>query len=270
MNKRLILSVIVSFLASSSLFAQVEETVPPLRNTHFITGLGGSYVNIIDQGISPLLYKGIGGGVVLGHLHETSRSIAQSTARFDFNNPNNSINGTDMYTFRLEGLYQHFFQLKNQSGKKLKILPGISGLGRWVLRDKLSYTNNKQHVETRFSLAPALLIKRPFQLWKRDFEIGMFSQLPLVTYATRPLFASTRFPASVNQDEIKFFDYLKKGEVVSLGSYFRLSAQTYLLYSFKNGNALRLDYFWMFESYNALNPIRTGEHGLMISTFLKL
>lgn len=248
--------------------AQVEEEAS-LKSTHFITGIGGSYINVVDQGISPLLYKGIGGGVVLGHLRETRRSIAQSTARFDFNNPSSSVSGAEMYTYRLEGVYQHYFKLKDQESR-LKVYPGISGLGRWMLKQHLSYTNNSQHIETRFSLAPSVLVKFPFNLWKRKFETGIFSQVPLITYATRPLFASARFPASVNKEEVEFIDYLKDGEIISFGRYFRFSTQTYLQYYFKNGNALRLDYFWMFERYDEKNPVSIGEHALMISTFLKL
>lgn len=270
MTRKLIFLAIIASLFYVKGVGQAFEETSFQNSTYFITGIGGSYVNVQDQGISPLNYQGIGGGVVLGHLRETKRSIAQSTARFDLNNPSSSISGATMLTYKLEGTYQHYFKNLGKDDGKWKIYPGISGLARWVLRDHQSFTNNRQHIETRFSIAPSVLIKRPFNIFKRDFELGIFSQLPLLTYATRPLFASTRFPASVNKEEVEFFDYLKEGEIVSLGNHFRLSTQTYLLFPFKNGNALRLDYFWMFESYKALNPVKTGEHGIMISTFLKL
>ncbi len=268
-RKQIFLIFIAAIFCTKS-YAQDSEELTFQKSTYFITGIGGSYVNVQDQGISPLNYAGIGGGAVLGHLRETRRSLAQSTARFDLNNASSDISGAAMFTYRLEGMYQHFFKSLGKDNGKWKVYPGLSALGRWVLRDHQSFTNNSQHIETRFSLAPSVLIKRPFSFFKLDFEMGIFSQLPLLTYATRPLFASTRFPSSVNKEEVEFFDYLKDGKIVSLGNHFRLSTQTYLLFPFKNGNSLRLDYFWMFESYNAQNPIKTGEHSLMISTFLKL
>ncbi len=270
MTKKLIFSALIAILFCVKSFGQDFEEEIFQNSTYFLTGIGGSYVNVQDQGISPLSYQGVGGGVVLGHFRETKRSITQSTVRFDLNNPSSEISGAAMYTYRLEAIYQYYFKNFGKEDGKLKIYPGISGLARWVLRDHQSFTNNSQHIETRFSLAPSVLIKRPFNIFNRDFELGIFSQLPLLTYATRPLFASTRFPASVNKEEVEFFDYLKNGEILSFGNHFRLSTQTYLLFPLKSGNALRLDYFWMFESYNAQNPVKTGEHGLMISTFFKL
>lgn len=269
---RINLSLLCAFFGTLfSSFAQVNDKNKPYENkTYFITGVGGSYVNVIDEGISPLLYKGVGGGAVLGHYRETAKSITQSTARFDFNNPISSISGAEMYTYRLEGMYQHFFKTKNQEGNSIKIYPGAAFLGRWVLRDHLSFTNNSQHIETRFSLAPSVLLQLPFSLFKRKFETGIFSQIPIITYATRPIFASTKFSASLNKENADFFDYLKDGEISSFGDYFRWSAQSYLLFHLNSGNAIRLDYFWMYENYNSINPVTTGEHSIMISTFLKL
>jgi hypothetical protein len=240
------------------------------QQTHLITGIGGSYVNVIDEGISPLLYSGIGGGVILGHFQEKENSINTSSAKFEFNIPSSSISNAEMYTFRLEGHYQRYWKLDHKANKKWQLRPGLDLSAKWALRQHLTFTNNSQHIETRFSVAPALMIARPFKLWKRKFEIGFFHSTPLITYATRPLFASTRFPASVNKEEIEFFDYLKEGEIISLGSYFKWSAQYYLYYQIKNGNGLRLDYFWSYERYEAQNPIRTGEHSITISTFFRI
>lgn len=249
---------------------QEQKAISFKKQTHFITGIGGSYVNVIDEGISPLLYKGIGGAVILGHFHEKERIINTSRAKFDFNNPSSSISNAEMYTFRLEGHFQQYWKPANLENKKLKIRPGIDLSAKWALRQHLSFTNNSQHIETRFSAAPAVMIARPFNLWSRTFELGLFTSTPLITYATRPLFASTRFPASVNKEEVEFFDYVKGGEIISLGSYFKWSAQYYLYYPLKNGNGLRLDYFWSYESYNSQNRIRTGEHSILISTFFKI
>jgi len=248
-----------------------DKTDTSFKNqTHFITGIGGSYVNIIDEGISPLLYNGIGGGVVLGHYQEKKKSINTFLAKFDFNAPSSKISNAEMYTYRLEGHYQRYWKLANEANSKWKIRPGVDFSAKWALRQHLSFSNNSQHIETRFSLAPSVMIARPFKLWNRNFELGTFASIPLLTYATRPLFASTKFPASINKEEIEFFDYLKGGEIISLGSYFKWTSQYYFYYAFKNGNGLRLDYLWSFESYKAQNPIKTGEHSIVISTFLKI
>ncbi|HET8859825.1 hypothetical protein [Marivirga sp.] len=240
------------------------------NQTHFITGIGGSYVNVIDEGISPLLYNGIGGSAVLGFYQEKENHVKTGIAKFDFNNPSSSISNAEMYTFRLEGHYQYYWKIQSQKNQKWKIRPGLDLSAKWALRQHLGYTNNSQHIETRFSLAPAIMVALPFQLWNRNFEIGLFTSIPLITYATRPLFASTRFSASVNKDEVEFFDYLKDGEIISFGNYFKWSAQYYLYFPLKNGNGLRLDYFWSYENYQALNPMQTGEHSIMISTFFKI
>ncbi|WMN12141.1 hypothetical protein QYS49_32580 [Marivirga salinae] len=248
-----------------------ENKVDDFKNqSHFITGIGGSYVNVLDEGISPLLYNGIGGGVILGHFQEKENSINTSSAKFDFNNPSSSISNAEMYTFRLEGHYQHYWKMKDDEKWDWKIRPGFDLSAKWALRQHLSFTNNSQHIETRFSVAPSLMIENTFQLWNRNFNFGYFTSIPILTYATRPLFASTKFPASVNKEEVEFLDYVKDGEIISFGNYFKWSSQFYLYYPLKNGNGLRLDYFWNFESYKAQNPMITGEHSIMISTFFKI
>ncbi|WP_375579429.1 hypothetical protein ABWH96_20935 [Marivirga tractuosa] len=269
MNKLLTFGFFI-FISYFQVLGQENKAIDFQKQTHFITGIGGSYVNVIDEGISPLLYKGIGGNVILGHFQEKEKSINTSSAKFDFNNPSSSISNAEMYTFRLEGHYQKFWKLESQEEKKWKFRPGFDASAKWALRQHLSFTNNSQHIETRFSIAPALMIARPFQLWNRNFELGAFTSIPLLTYATRPLFASTRFPASVNKEEVEFLDYIKQGEIISFGSYFKWSVQYYLYFQLKNGNGLRLDYFWGYENYKAQNPIQTGEHSLMISTFFKI
>ena len=260
----------LTFLICFSTIGQEKKNEAFKKNTHFITGIGGSYVNVIDEGISPLLYKGIGGGAAIGHLQEKAKSLSTSLVKFDFNNPTNSLNSAEMYTFRLEGHYQQYWKLTNQEESTWKIRPGMDASAKWALRQHLSFTNNSQHIETRFSIAPALMIARPFSLWNRNFEFGIFTSIPVLTYATRPIFASTRFAASINKEEIEFFDYVKEGKIVSFGEYFKWSAQYYLYFPLKSGNGLRLDYFWSYERYNAQNPIKTGEHSIMISTFFKI
>lgn len=271
MNKLKIFGLsLIAYIICFPSMGQDKEADSLQKKTHFITGVGGSYVNLIDHGISPLLYKGIGGAAILGYYQEKPKSVNTFSAKFDFNNPSSSISNAEMYTYRFEGHYQSYWKLKSRRQKKWKIYPGFDASAKWALRQHLTYTNNSQHIETRFSIAPALMVARPFQLWKRDFEIGVFTSTPLLTYATRPLYASTRFQASLNKDEIEFFDYLKEGEIVSFGNYFKWSSQYYLYYQLKNGNGLRLDYFWSYESYNAQNPITTGEHSIMISSFFKI
>jgi len=248
-----------------------ERNSTNFRNQlHFITGIGGSYVNVIDEGISPLLYNGIGGNVILGYFQEKAKSINTSTAKFDFNNPSSSISNAEMYTFRLEGHFQRYWKLGSDASSKLKIRPGFDLSAKWALRQHLNYTNNSQHIETRFSIAPAVMLSFPFELWTRSFETGLFGSIPIVTYATRPSFASTLFPASIGKEEVEFLDFVKQGEIVSFGSYYKYSTQYYIRYALKNGNALRLDYFWTYESYDAQNPIKTGEHSIMISTFFQI
>jgi len=249
-----------------------QETISETENriSHFITGVGGSYVNVLDEGISPLLYNGIGGSVILGHLTEKDSKLNTSHLKFDFNNPNSSISNAEMYTFRLEGHYQQYWNVSNENDKFINLNLGFDLSGKWALRQHLSYTNNSQHIETRISVAPAILIDKSFTLWKRKFDIGMFVNIPVVTYATRPLFASTKFPASINKEEVEFFDYILEGDIISFNKYFKWSNQMYLYYPLKNGNGLRLDYFWSFESYQSQNPIKTAEHAIMISTFFQL
>ncbi len=238
--------------------------------THFTTGVGGSYANVRDQAHSPLLYNGVGGNVQLGHTRNTFHSFSQSFARFDLNLLNAEQSGATIFSYRLEGHYQYYFKQFSNTQKRLRFYPGLAVVAKWALRDHDSFSNNSQVIETRFSLAPAIKIEFPFVLFNRDFELGIFSQLPLLNYIGRPLFASTKFPDQVANEDTAWHNYLTGGDVYSLGSYVNIKTQTYFTYTFKNGNGLKLDYFWSFESLKDKNPVELGEHALVISTLLKL
>ncbi|GAB3327072.1 hypothetical protein GCM10027429_00450 [Marivirga atlantica] len=240
------------------------------KRIFFTTGVGGSYVNVIDQGISPLLYSGVGGAAQFGHIEDREKGYSQSYGRFDFNLLDSETSGATIYSYKAEGSYQHYFKSLGNDEGKWRFYTGFSTHFKWVLRDHTSFTNNSQHIETRFSLAPSAMLRRPFELWSKSFELGLFTHLPLITYANRPLFASTKFPALVNNEDPAWYDYLTNGKVYSWGKYFNIRTQTYLNYYFKNGNGLKLDYYWSYDSLKDVNPIKTGEHAIIISTLFKL
>lgn len=227
-------------------------------------------MNLLDQGISPLLYNGSGGSVQLAYLKENQKIYAQIYARFDLNLLQSAISGAEMISYHTELSYQHYFKRFSLSSRKTKLYPGISGFVNWGIRNHTSYTNNSYHIDTRISIAPSVAAKRDFNLWGRDFTLGSQLHLPLISYVGRPLYASTKFPSLVANDDPKWYDYISEGKLYSLGGSFTIKTQTFLKFQFNNGNAVKLDYFWSYSSLQDVNPIKTGEHALLISTILKL
>jgi len=253
-------------LITHQLSAQSEEG----RQIFLTTGVGGSYLNVREQAHSPLLYNGLGGNAQLGHIRNTKKSFSQSIARFDFNAVGRNENAASLYSYKFEGQYQHYFKQFSNADRSIRIYPGLAVLGVWRLQDHLNFTNNSQVITTQFSLAPAVKMEWPFALFNRNFELGFFSQLPLLNYIGRPLFASTKFPDQVNNEDPAWHNYITGGKLYSLGGYFNIRTQSYLTYAFKNGNGLKLDYFWSFESLQSQNPMKAGGHSLVISTLFKL
>lgn len=267
MNKKILLSAVLLLLSIWSIKAQDKKNV----ERYFLTGVGGSYATIQDDGISPLVYDGIGAAGSISLWEDYNRNKQITSFQFDINFPDSEISGAQLYTFRYELNYSYFFKKKEEGiDKKWLILPGLTVTHKWAFRQHQSYSNNSLHVETRTSLAPSLYLERPFTIFNRDFVLGATSSLPLITYATRPLYASTKFSASLNKEDAGIFDYLSDGEIVTLGKYFKWKNFFFLRYPFKNGNALQLSYDWSLESYKAVNSMKTGEHSLLITTVLKL
>jgi hypothetical protein len=237
----------------------------------FITvGVGGGHASLQDQGISPLLYSGAGGAAQIGYSSYTAKAVHHAYIRFDFNSLLSEVSGGTIYSYQTTGSYQYFNNKFDFSTAKINWSPGLFLDFNWALRDHTTYTNNSLHIDTRIAFSPAINVNREFKLWKRQFEIGGTWSIPVISYVSRPLFASTQFPATVNKEEPKWFDYIAEGSFYSLGKNRKINMQSYLVYRFKNNNGLRFDYYWSFANLNADNPIKNAGHTFLISTMLKL
>jgi hypothetical protein len=235
-----------------------------------LIGVGGSYASLMDQGISPLAYSGAGGAAQLAFHSDTKRAINQAFLRFDFNILESAISGATIYSYQTTGAYQYYIKNWAINTGKWAWLPGMVLDFNWALRDHTSFTNNSVHLDTRIAFSPAINVSRDFKLWKRDFQAGANTSVPFLAYISRPLFASTQFPGTINKEEPQWFNYLSDGVIYSLGKNFRINMQSYLCYNFKNGNGLRLDYYWHYNRLEVPNAIKNAGHALLITTVLKL
>ena len=264
--------ILITLLVHLNCLGQKSDSSSVKKWENFINiGAGGSYSAVLDEGISPLLYRGIGGAGLISTRDESAKLLIQTLTRFDFNVVEASESGRQMYAYRFEETLELYMKKWRLVKTPLTIDPGLGVQYKWLLRSHQSYTNNSQHLENKLSFYVGAHSQYDFKLFNRDFEIGNFLRLPLLSYVVRPIYAGAQSPGTLGKEEPSFFDYLKGGNIYTWGKYFEMDLQTYLNYNFKDSpNGISLSYFWTFESLNTVNPSKEGQHALVFSLNVKL
>lgn len=240
------------------------------RQRYFQLGIGYTLPKFLDQSSSVLRYRGHAASVTAG-LHwanppETVRY--QVYTRFDYGRMSAfDFAFADLNFYRFEGNYTYERQLKVSSAKQLRWYIGGSVNGLWTLWHFENFSNNAFNNSFYFSLSPHFTLKYSFQLWKRDLQVSYSAFLPLLTFAVRPSYGTTRFPEFLDDERDEpVQQFLGSGRMTTLGNFARYSNTTALEYVLRNANRLRLSYTWNFVSYNEPRVVKSASHNITLST----
>ena len=237
---------------------------------HFQLGVGYTRPTFLDESSSALRYQGHAGSVT-GGLHwarpdTTARHIGD--IRFDYGRMSAfAFEFADVNFFRLEGNYRYEKQVRRILENRVRWYVGGSFDGLWTLWNFDNYSNNAFNNSFYFSLSPHTTLEYPFQLWQRNFQLSYAAFLPLLTFAVRPSYGTTRLPEFLNDERDEpVQQFFGSGRVTTLNNFFRFSNTIALDYALRNTNRLRLSYTWNYLRYNEPRLVKSASHNITLST----
>ena len=261
---------IVIFLAAVFITHLTSAQSLPFKPRHFNLGIGATLPKFLDESSSALRYQGyaasVATGLVWARPDTTARHIVN--ARFDYGQMSAfAFRFADVNAFRFEGNYAYERLVKPLWKDRLLWYVGGSFNGLWTLWQFQNFSNNAYNNSFYFSLSPQTTIEYPFKLWKRNFQVSYSAFLPLLTFAVRPSYGTTRFPEFLDDERDEpVRQFLESGQLTSLNHFFRYSNTLALEYTLRNTNRLRFSYTWNFVRYNEPRLVKSASHNITLST----
>ena len=259
-------------LCSLLLFCLTEASaqMPPFKPRHFNLGIGATLPKFFDESFSALRYQGYAASVTTGLVWARPDTAARHVAhvRFDYGQMSAfSIAYADLNAFRFEGHYAYERQAAPLWRDRIRWYVGGNVSGLWTLWQFQNYSNNSFNNSFYFSLSPQTTLEYPFRLWKRNFQVSYTAFLPLLTFAIRPAYGTTRLPEFLDDERDEpVRQFVGSGRLVSFNHYFRYSNTIALEYALRNTNRLRISYTWDFVGYDAPRLVQSASHNITIAT----
>lgn len=268
MIKRLFL---LSFfcLTFGALVAQEEQEKPEMPRSRFLNvGLGWSLQKVQDDGMSPLLYRGSAGSLVLGYSRAKGRSLeildTQTSLGLLRNRYAPEISSGRAINLRIDAEYAYLRLLKNVNPMGTSVYFGgiFSSVTNARYHNLLNNSSFNYGGYNGFGITGA--IQKELDFWKRSFLLRFRASLPLATYVTRPNYV-TLFEYT-DPDYNGLEDLMDNSGFYTWNRFFRLNFRTELSYRLPNKNELRLGYIWDYYSYTKLNPVEAAAHYVQFSS----
>ena len=264
MNIRSISFFLLFFIISYSIAAQ---SLSSHRSFNLMAGY--TLPKFLDKSASSLRYQGHALSFVGGfHFRKDSSVLNHLDARFDYGQMSAfAFEYADVNYYRTEVNYSYKRHVRNLLQNRLHWFAGGSVNGLWMLWNFENYSNNSVNNSVYLSLSPATSLVYPFTLWNRRFQLDYSANLPLLTFAVRPSYGTTRLPGFLDDErEEPIAQFFESGQLTSFNKFFRFSNTFSLEYVLNNNNRLRLSYEWNYLRYSEPRLVKAASHNIVIGT----
>jgi hypothetical protein len=273
-------------LAWSNVQATSDSTqsVKKLRMQSFENGMAIGFHQFRDKAVSPLIYNG----------PAVMARIALSTYGFDIirdryfhfhagigGNRYAQFTSTTASAFAFElGHHELHRIFKEQLNKnsKLRLYGGASIFALFQFRVNPAFMNNAFTRELCFELVPAAALEKDFSVKAKTYKLfgktfnkaeknytfHFRANMPLMSYIDRPTYVVVEPSETILAN---MFD----GKVEGFYRLFHLQTRTEISKHLKNGNQVKLGYYWDFMHYNpGNNGLALARHSVLFSIVFRL
>jgi len=264
---------------------QQRKTERKARDKYLGLGLGGSYMKVIDNATSPLLYRGLSIPFVsLGYLTHSDRIIKTFETDFSYGQLKTRTetpwydprNTSYYFAFRYDLLYR--IKKFEKINVNWYLGPEINSNSHFRINYK--YGNSAFNFDNYNGIGIATRIELPFgykstqfkflglnfKRRARDLRLSWQLSTPVFSFMIRPTYVTiTNFIDPELQTKITS-DHTDGGIFIPLN----LRSQTELFYKLHNGNMFKLAYIWNFYSHDpGYNKVMSAFHAFCFSFIFK-
>jgi len=281
---------VVLYLLHSSLHCEAQTvsdtslSVKKLRMLSLENGMAIGFHQFRDKAVSPLIYNG----------PAAMARLALSTHGFDLirdryfhfyagigGNRYAQFTSTTASAFAFE-LGHHelhrIFEKKLKSNSSLRLYGGGSVLGLFQFRVNPAFMNNTFTRELCFELGPVAAIEKDFTVKAKSYKLlgktfnkeeknytfHFRANMPLLAYIDRPTYVVVEPSETILAN---MFD----GKIEGFYRFFHLQTRTEISKHLKNGNQVKVGYYWDFMHYNpGNNALALARHSVLFSIVFRL
>ncbi|MEM8939572.1 MAG: hypothetical protein AAGC64_09530 [Bacteroidota bacterium] len=271
LNRKMIRRGLLCLLATVSLAGKAQKTqdsVLSLPTTRYLTlGIGGMYVQLSDEHMSPLNYYGGALNLRVGALKRKNQSLRNFTISTAYTHlspkqDNREIDPQSVY-FRLDLAYaqQHY------------VRSFFNNSTRWYLGGKIrSHANIRMNPQldgafVTFIFANGLflsnVLERELRISGRPFTLNWQVDLPIINHTIRPDYLNIY--DFVNPENNWVEERVEDGQWRSIATYSNITSTISLLYPISTTNAFRFSYEWDFYRIHSKLKATNATHTYLFS-----
>jgi hypothetical protein len=233
--------------------------------------LGAHAQNVKNEGLSPLVYKGMGLNGSLGFYAYSEKFLHQVNIGASYGGLTNKFfeKGNNNLIISLIGNFQYtgYYLIKKIYHEKIDWFLGGGLESFFNLRANSGMGNSAADYDFITSLNVSSLIAYDFQLYGTPIDIGWTLTVPAVNYWMKPNYISV--PNFIIED-FQIVNRNSKG-FTSLHEIQRVESKLEAAVTLKNGNKISLFYNWDYYYFDmGYNPVHNGMHTLAVKLYFRL
>ncbi|MCG8701624.1 MAG: hypothetical protein MI922_26465 [Bacteroidales bacterium] len=248
---------------------------------HLELGLGGAVCKLRDEHTSPLTYKGPAGMLDIAYWIQGQRFATSLDFNMAVGGLNNSVENGDQ-----QAMFNMYFDINAQFGWKvyeennISVFPGVKlqyMSNQWV---NASYFNSAFQFNQSFLIGLNFYAERPiyFRGKIREFDGEMYEMIPNLKISwdlSLPFTGITAIPpyalGDITDPDASLIQSDSNIYISSIGQgLFVLDSKINADWYLKNGNALRLSYWWRFNQFKVTEfKTQYAIHGVSLAILFR-
>ena len=264
MNKKF-LYLLFTLLNSTFLLAKIN-TIRYLNS-----GLGAGYIKLIDQGMSPLMYRGTSVNFDVGLEKRKTANIQYLNLSFSAGITTPSISKqlthSVLYPGNFEINYRYVWKINRYDSTSFHYYIGTLWSNHGNIRYHNVYDNNAVDFDIISSVNLACCVQKKISIkGKKVIELFYTLETPVLNALITPSYNCILPEPFLTDPNPGFKTGIRSFKIGSVGRYQQINSMFDVLYYLKNGNAIKVSYHWNYSNISAPVKITNAAHSIIFST----
>lgn len=230
-------------------------------------GTGLNRHMVIDEYLSPMIYKGNGYMLQAGLNEQNSRFYDQLSLMYHRTKISPDINNNSFTLFYRGSIdWIRAYQLKSET-EKWSVYLGFHLLAGYHASAHNKWPNNSYSHFLAINLGPSLVLD--YAPWTTDVHFYWEFSVPVLNYIVRPSLGSILSDGSIERSRQDIWGVVTGGSLTSLHEYQRICSNLYVSLRDSPSFNVRLGYQWSFQNYTVNNHFHSAFHLLYMAAYYR-